>query len=289
MQYPGTMKRFVLGSVALIAIGVSIKVPAQAADMAVKALPPPAYTAPYNWSGLYLGASIGGAFSSGSANVGGATWDPGATEFIGGFQAGYNWQFGNFLVGVEGNFDWAVFGRPNIPLRTPLGAVQASATQNWISTLAGRFGITSDKWLYYGKVGGGWAEDRASLNPNGTSWTGSSTVGGWVAGGGLEYAFKPNWTVKLEYDYFDCQSRRPVEVRLQAQHDVANLNLGPNRSTEQSTGNAIRQMIKAVGDEIKGVLATPRAAAVHANVDSCPAVSGHRRHYWCGSVDRCGG
>jgi opacity protein-like surface antigen len=190
-----------LGSVALIAMSVSV--PAHAADMAVKAPPSPAYTAPYNWSGLYLGASIGGAFSSGSANVGGATWDPGATEFIGGFQAGYNWQFGNFLVGVEGNFDWAVFGRPNIPLRTPLGAVQASATQNWISTLAGRFGITSDKWLYYGKVGGGWAEDRASLSfPNGTSWTGSSTVGGWVAGGGLEYAFKPNWTVKLEYDYF---------------------------------------------------------------------------------------
>jgi hypothetical protein len=71
------------------------------------------------------------------------------------------------------------------PLGTPLGPVQASATQNWISTLAGRFGITSDKWLYYGKVGGGWAEDRASLSlPNGTSWTGSSTSGGWVAGGG---------------------------------------------------------------------------------------------------------
>jgi outer membrane immunogenic protein len=109
----------------------------------------------------------------------------------------YNWQFGDFLAGVEGNFDWAVFGRPNIPLGTPLGPVQASAAQIWISTLAGRFGITSDKWLYYGKVGGGWAEDRASLSlPNGTSWTG---FGGWVAGGGIEYAFKPN-----------SQSRRDV-------------------------------------------------------------------------------
>ena len=201
MRYPGPRKRFVLGSVALIAMGVSI-VPAHAADMAVKAPPSPAYTAPYNWSGFYLGANIGGAFSSATANVAGTIWDPGATEFIGGFQVGYNWQFGHFLVGVEGNFDWAVFGRPNIPLSTPLGPVQASATQNWISTLAGRFGITSDKWLYYGKVGGGWAEDRASLSlPNGTSWSGSSTSGGWVAGGGIEYAFKPNWTVKLEYDY----------------------------------------------------------------------------------------
>jgi hypothetical protein len=52
-----------------------------------------------------------------------------------------------------------------------------------------------------GKVGGGWAEERATLSlPNGTSWSGSSVKGGWLAGGGLEYAFKANWTVKLEYD-----------------------------------------------------------------------------------------
>ena len=80
----GTMKSL-LGSVALIAMSVSV--PAHAADMAVKAPPSPAYTAPYNWSGLYLGANIGGAFSSATANVAGTIWDPGATEFIGGFQA----------------------------------------------------------------------------------------------------------------------------------------------------------------------------------------------------------
>jgi opacity protein-like surface antigen len=190
------MQKLLVGSIAAVGL---FGAPALAADLPIKA---PAYNAPissppYNWSGLYLGANIGGAFSSATANVAGTIWDPGATEFIGGFQVGYNWQFGHFLVGVEGDFDWGAFGRPNIPLRTPLGPVQASATQNWISTLAGRFGITSDKWLYYGKVGGGWAEERASLSlPNGTSWTGSSPIGGWVAGGGIEYAFKPNWTVK---------------------------------------------------------------------------------------------
>jgi hypothetical protein len=177
----GAVKGFLLASVALFAMGVSI--PADAADLGVKAPLLPAPPAPYNWSGLYLGANIGGAFSNGTTNIAGTTWDPGATEFIGGFQVGYNWQFGHLLVGVEGTFDWATFSRPNIPLGTPLGTVQASANQNWISTLAGRFGITSDKWLYYGKVGGGWAEDRASVSlPNGTSWTGSSTIGaGWLA------------------------------------------------------------------------------------------------------------
>jgi opacity protein-like surface antigen len=105
-------------------------------------------------------------------------------------------------VGVEGDFDGSVFDRPAALLNTPLGLVQASATQSWISTLAARVGLTSDKWLAYGKVGGGWARDSATLNlPNGTSWSGSSTDGGWLLGGGIEYAFKPNWTVKLEYDF----------------------------------------------------------------------------------------
>ena len=79
---------------------------------------------------------------------------------------------------------------------------QASAHQDWVSTLAARFGLTSDKWLYYGKLGGGWAEDHATLTfPNGTSWSGSNTIGGWLAGAGIEYAFKPSLTAKLEYDY----------------------------------------------------------------------------------------
>jgi opacity protein-like surface antigen len=82
-----------------------------------------------------------------------------------------------------------------------------------------------------GKVGGGWAEDRASLSlPNGTSWTGSSTIGGWVAGGGLEYAFKPNWTVKLEYDYFGLgnldgihRTHRQLESRYPDDHNGCEL------------------------------------------------------------------
>ena len=193
-----TRRLFVL--ISLVCIECMGTYAAIAAEMPVKV--PPATPIPYNWSGPYVGANFGGAFSNATANVAGTAWDPGATKFIGGFQLGYNWQFGHFLIGVEGDFDGAVFGRPDIPLATPLGPVRASANQDWIGTLAARVGLTSDKWLYYGKVGGGWAEDRAALIfPNGTSWSGSSTVGGWLAGAGIEYAFKPSWTVKLEYDY----------------------------------------------------------------------------------------
>ena len=98
------MKNLVLGSVALVAIGVSI--PAHAADMPVKAPPPaPTTAAPYNWSGLYVGANFGGAWTSGNLNIPGNNFYGGLTEFIAGVQAGYNFQAGHFLFGVEGDFD----------------------------------------------------------------------------------------------------------------------------------------------------------------------------------------
>jgi Outer membrane protein beta-barrel domain len=126
---------------------------------------------PYDWSGLYLGANLGGAWSNRTVNVAGMAWDdPGSTAFIGGFQLGYNLQAGHILIGVEGDFDWASFGRPGFTVSSPLGPVQFSDRQKWISTVAARFGFASGRWLAYGKVGGGWAQDNAALNfPNGTN------------------------------------------------------------------------------------------------------------------------
>jgi opacity protein-like surface antigen len=102
---------------------------ANAADMHVKAPPRPAAAEPYNWSGFYLGANVGGAWSNGSLNIPGNNLFDGLTEFIGGAQAGYNLQAGHLLVGVEGDFDWATFGHPAL-LTPTLGSVR----QNWIGT-----------------------------------------------------------------------------------------------------------------------------------------------------------
>jgi hypothetical protein len=164
-----------------------------AADMPFNApIAPPEAPPAYDWSGPYLGANFGGSWSNGTANIAGTAWDPGATAFVGGFELGYNWQRGNFLVGIEGDFDGSVFDRPPALLPTSLGLVQASAHQDWISTLAARVGLTSDKWLAYGKVGGGWARDSATLNlPNGTSWSGSNTNGGWLLGEGSNTRLSP--------------------------------------------------------------------------------------------------
>ena len=188
------MRAAYFAGAALFAVAMSPA--AHAADMAVKAPPPPAMPAPYNWAGFYVGANFGGAWTNGNLDIPGNNFYGGLTEFIAGVQAGYSFQFDHLLLGVEGTFDWATFDHPTLPTPT-LGSV----SQHWIGTLAGRAGIVADRWLVYGKLGGGWVESSAVLNAPGLAWTGTSTKDGWLVGAGLEYGFKSHWTVRLEYDY----------------------------------------------------------------------------------------
>jgi opacity protein-like surface antigen len=149
---------------------------------------------PYNWSGLYVGVNFGGGWSNGSLNIPDNNLYGGLTEFTGGVQAGYNFQAGHILFGVEGDFDGASFSHPVLSTPT-LGYVD----QHWIGTVAGRVGLVNDQWLVFAKLGGGWVHSNATLP--GTVWNGSSISSGRLVGGGIEYGFKPHWTVKLEYDY----------------------------------------------------------------------------------------
>jgi opacity protein-like surface antigen len=216
-------------------LGLGLPQAATAADLPVKT---PIYKAPiapavYNWTGFYLGGHIGGAWSNIALtdNDLGVSWKPGGTGFIGGVQAGYNLQAGNFLYGIEGDFDWTTFKGATGPISTSLGLIQASASKDWMSTLAARVGITQDRWLVYGKFGGGWAQDSAALNVvnGGAIWTGSHTNSGWLAGAGIEYAFANNWTGKLEYDYIGLtNSSVSMPPVVNASRDIQMLKVGAN-------------------------------------------------------------
>ena len=189
------MQKLFLASIAAVGLfGAS----ALASDLPTKAPvnKAPIAAPPYNWSGFYVGANFGGGWSSGSLNIAGNSPYGGLTEFIGGVQAGYNYQAGHLLFGVEGDIDWASFNHPTLPVPT-LGSVN----QKWMSTLAGRVGFVDDRWLVFAKLGGGWVQSDATVNLPGSSWSGSNTNSGWLVGGGVEYGFKAHWTVKLEYDY----------------------------------------------------------------------------------------
>ncbi|MGC2053057.1 MAG: porin family protein, partial [Pseudolabrys sp.] len=102
------MKTLFLASIAVLELfGAS----ALASDLPTKAPVnnAPIAAPPYNWSGFYVGANFGAGWATGSLNIPGNNFYGGTTEFIGGVQAGYNFQAGHLLLGVEGDFDGASF------------------------------------------------------------------------------------------------------------------------------------------------------------------------------------
>ena len=187
-----------------------------AADLPVKA----PYMAPipiYNWNGFYIGGNLGGAWESGTLtdNFTGASFSNTRSGFIGGGQIGYNWQVApQWVLGVEWMFDGTDIrsntGTVTVPVGNPIGPTtfSASAKVDWMTTVAARFGYAVNNWLFYGKAGGGWVHDSATVTDvtNGLSISASDTKGGWLVGAGIEYGITPNWTMRVEYDHLGLQN-----------------------------------------------------------------------------------
>jgi outer membrane immunogenic protein len=187
----------------------------QRAPIYTKAPPP---VPVFSWTGLYIGANIGGAWSNGSItdNVTGAQLNSNSSGFIGGGQIGYNYQFNTFVLGVEWDIDGTSINKTSnaVAVVLPGGAaanLQASASTDWISTLTARFGFAVDRFLIYGKAGGAWVQNSATLTnlTNGASASASNTNSGWTAGVGAEWAFAPQWSAKLEYDHIELDNFSP--------------------------------------------------------------------------------
>jgi outer membrane immunogenic protein len=208
---------------AAVAALLALSMAANAADVGARPpvyAPPPAYVPPplFSWTGFYIGGNIGGAWGRGDVtdslfglNFGNASNNG---VFIGGGQLGFNYQFSNFVLGVEWDFDWAGNNNNtgNGVLIPGVGTIQATSNNGWITTLAARFGVTNGPWLFYGKAGGGWVGNNNFTITNvttGTSITTSNndTNSGWLVGAGIEWAFAPNWSAKIEYDFLGLNSR----------------------------------------------------------------------------------
>jgi outer membrane immunogenic protein len=179
---------------------------------------PPAYVAPvFTWTGFYLGGNIGGAWRNDnlSDTLSGLNFSNGNNNgvFIGGGQLGFNWQVSNFVLGFEWDIDGAANNNNTGTVFVPaLGTIQVTSNNRWITTLAARFGVTNGYWLFYGKAGGGWVgNDDFTINnlTTGTSITASNnnTNSGWLVGAGIEWAFAPNWSAKVEYNYLGLDDR----------------------------------------------------------------------------------
>jgi outer membrane immunogenic protein len=205
-------------SIATLSVLLVTVVGANAADMHVKAPPPAPLPPPFSWTGFYVGGNLGGAWANTTVtdNVFGLNFSNGNNAvFVAGGQAGFNYQFGNnFVAGVEGDFDWAANNHNTVTgVVGPLGdTFTANANDRWMATVAGRLGYAFDRWMIYAKGGGGWVGANSFTVTDvttGASVTAgnSNTLSGWLVGGGFEWAFANNWTLRAEYDYFGLSGR----------------------------------------------------------------------------------
>jgi outer membrane immunogenic protein len=189
------MKRFLLASTGMLALAGLIG-SAHAADlprqMVTKA---PAYVAPYyNWTGFYVGVNGGGGWGRSRWDSAGSFDTSGA---LAGGTVGYNWQFGTWVVGLEGDLDWA-----DIKGSRTAGCFTGNcSTENtWLGTARGRLGYAFDRIMPYVTGGAAFGDVKAS-QPGFTGMT--STQLGWTVGGGVEFAIANNWTAKVEYLHYD--------------------------------------------------------------------------------------
>ncbi|QPF85534.1 porin family protein [Bradyrhizobium genosp. L] len=240
------MKKLAFTLAALAALTGS----AVAADMPVKAYtkaPPPIVA--YNWTGCYVGgyaggavqsravqaqdpSSTGGTFPAGTfynspfanAGNGGAFGYDMQGSAIGGGTLGCNWQGPSspFVLGLEAEGGYMrLRGSAIDPYSVGFGSDTVATTKvgDWYAVLAGRAGYAWDRTLLYVKGGVGFADVKSSVIDACTTApcgggtlnaTSSDTRAFWVVGGGIEYAFAANWTVKGEYLYLGLDNNYSV-------------------------------------------------------------------------------
>jgi len=226
------MHRLVIALLATVAVAV-LSAPASAADMPAR-MPtkaPPLAPPPYNWSGFYVGVNLGGSWGNQDNTLESITGVVSATNsdhidgVIGGGQIGFNWQYNQWVVGLEADIQGSgqkgdgSFFLPGggVLLVIPSTSISYEDKLNWFGTVRGRFGWAFDRWLPY--ITGGWAFGHGEINGTtaigaaaASSFSGSKDYSGWTIGGGVEWAFYDRWSAKLEYLYIDFGDGPTVAV-----------------------------------------------------------------------------
>jgi outer membrane immunogenic protein len=180
-------------------ITLAIAGPAKGADVGGSAPPylsTPSIYAPLMfryWTGVYFGGHGGWGWTTSSHLS--------ASGVLGGGQLGYNYQMGNFVLGIEGDgaFAHIAQGVNTTAFGSPFSV---SFDADGLASVRARFGIGFDSVLFYGTAGGGWAHGRISGTAFGLTASGTAWHSGWTAGAGVEYGIVPNWSVKLEYLHY---------------------------------------------------------------------------------------
>ncbi len=213
-----------------LSLAMAVAAPGARADDKPPAPPPPSFS----WAGFYLGANMGGAIplhTGESLQAVGGFFGPGfdlyprSSERSGptfGAQLGYNWQFANWVYGVETDFNFLGGRRapngtfPAPPAYTTMSVGSYTLTPEaggtYFSSYRARLGFAVERALYYvtaGVANGGWRgvstltlNGAGPANPFTSGYTASSRMK-YVVGAGVEYALDATWSARLEYMYLN--------------------------------------------------------------------------------------
>jgi outer membrane immunogenic protein len=165
--------------------------PVLAADLTYEQPPEPAPAAAtgYNWTGPYVGATLG--YGNAPFNSSNTLGDVNAGGVKGGLYGGYNFDLGNQVVvgaEVDGNLD-GVHGNSSV----------GKANQKWDSTARGRVGYSIDRYLAYGTAGAAISGAKVKTSTGDDS----ATHLGWTVGAGVEGKLTDKVTARIEYQYAD--------------------------------------------------------------------------------------
>jgi len=195
--------------------------------------PASASLSPYNWTGLYVGGQMGYGFGDNDGSVGWATAQgqanqnelgSGAQGVIGGVHLGYNQQFDQWVLGLEGSVDGTTLNKnalvlaPNLiadPMQfSGIGGTVNSNVQSGIQgSVRARAGYAFGRLLPYATGGVAFGSFRTDAQLFGTDLDGVTTFAasgansafrvGWTLGAGVEYAINNRWSALAEYRYSD--------------------------------------------------------------------------------------
>ena len=223
-----------------------LSAPAHAADMAPPSYYPPAPLPPavYDWTGVYVGGNVGAGLLSDAWTQATAapptslagTIKVGPAGFIGGAQAGLNYQFKALVVGIQGSWtDSAITGNGTANTTAP-SLVRGTSAPLWFATATGRLGFADNSWLFYLKGGDAWmsvkyTEDVLTAGATVTTQGFSDTRFGYTAGVGIEFGMTENLSAVVEYDFFGFGSKAynftlitPVNIRSDLNTFTAGIN-----------------------------------------------------------------
>ena len=206
------MNRFAVIGTSLLSL-VGFVGAASAADLPARTYtkaPIAAAVMTYNWTGCYVGGNVGGGWAHTRQEFAppftGLFSDNRGSDVIGGGQIGCDYQFDRFVIGAQGQFDFARINSSQVEPLFPTFTSTAQTKQ--IFTATARVGyLVVPSVLAYVKGGGAWTQSYltsiGSVPITFLSESATSNRSGWTVGGGAEWMFSPGWSVFAEYNYMD--------------------------------------------------------------------------------------